>query len=526
MISPQKQIWHCFGCGAGGDVFGFVVDFEHINKFEAAKKLAKRVNVEIPDFKKDSPQISKEERKKQETRFEKGLRLLDWTAEVYHKVLNKILLDRDNPITQYCLNRGLTQEIIEKFKIGYAPKNAFLLNLVKKYGVNDQMMFDIGVFKEVSDSVFKDKFVDRLMIPVSDKQGRTVGFTGRVLPYDTSERPKYLNSPQTEWFNKSELWFGFHLSRKEIMQSKKAMVVEGNMDVISSFSKGLEFTLAAQGTSFTEKQIRLLKQTTQKVWLAFDNDNAGKIAGTKFFKEATKAGLSVYKVLIPKEFKDLDEYIQSEDFEDNLEVKPFLDYLLEEEKYDLTSHDLEKQKQAVIDVIDVMSVLDQLSLEQYLHRLNQVTGISLNTLQILVREAKKNQISYTKKEIASLEFKADAKQKEQGRSLLLSLQKLAAFYINFDKDKLPEEGVLSGLFVLLKDMVVELQDYENMGDYIRENKNNLDLIWEEGVAEKDENNLKSLLSSLVQFVDQNATDKFLIDKEKAEIYLKVKSLIK
>ena len=155
IISPAKQIWHCFGCGAGGDVFGFVSLIENIEKIEALKKLAKTYSVEIPEFKPNPNQTPEQritieqETKKQITRFESGQKMLAFGASVYHKILLKLLQNPNSEVTKYCLERGLTIEIIKKFQLGYAPKGNWLLNFLQEHNLDLDLALEVGLFKDL-----------------------------------------------------------------------------------------------------------------------------------------------------------------------------------------------------------------------------------------------------------------------------------------------------------------------------------------------------------------------------------------
>ena len=168
---------------------------------------------------------------------------------------------------------------------------------------------------------YKDKFLERLMIPIRDLDGATVGFTGRILQ-ESPNRPKYLNSSDSQWFQKGSLWFGLDLAKRSIIKNKKALIVEGNMDVLAAHEAGFSFAIASQGTSFTLTQIQILQRLTKTVWLAFDNDLAGQIAAEKFFIMATKMGLQVWQVIIPSIFKDLDEFLHFKMKKEEIFQKP------------------------------------------------------------------------------------------------------------------------------------------------------------------------------------------------------------
>jgi DNA primase len=529
IINNDKGIWHCFGCGAGGDVFAFVTQIENITKKEALEKLAKKAGVKLEkltstnSIRSESGSEIVTEKHESTSTFQQGLKLLEWSGDVYHKILLKVLQDRNNPITQYCLDRGLTQEIIQKFKLGYAPKGNFLLELVKKHGMSTDLMLSIGVLKlkastdnnpsQVVDvTQLSDKFADRLMIPVLNRQAQLVGFTGRVLPYDKTERPKYLNSPQTEWFNKSDLWYGWNLAKAQIIQTKRALIVEGNMDVISSFKHGFEYTIASQGTSFTETQLKVLKSITKTIWLAFDNDEAGKISSDKFFKSASGFGFTVHKVLIPSDYKDLDDYLSAQNPQ-RLEVVAYLDWILNERGIELRSSDSAVQKNTILGMLDLMQNLDALSKEQYLKKLSDISKISLNTLQSFLPDPQNTQ------QVG--DFSAD-----ESLAMAVSLDQLA--YSNWQNlfaavlADYPHKLVLiKQSYILLNKILPQLAGFIDYDDYLEQNSEVLGFI----KAEKPElaklETLDVLWKSITHFLDNHITS-FILDQNLKDIYLTIK----
>jgi len=407
MISPDKQIWHCFGCGVGGTMFTFVEMFENISKREALHILAKKAGVKLDDFKSKNSNLGNSQNQDsnnsqdsdtQASNYQKGFQILEWTAEIYHKFLLKLLQDRQNPVTKYCLERGFTSKIISQFKIGYAPNGSQILGFAKKFNLDLDLLEKTGILKKFDSGTYKDKYQDRLVFPIFDLKGRVAGFTGRVLPYDKSDRPKYLNSPQTEWFNKSEIWFGWHLARRSILQEKKAFLVEGNVDVVSAFKSDLENVLASQGTSFTTSQLKILHRLVKTVVLAFDNDNAGLIAQDKLYVEAAKNNFEIQKLIIPSDFKDLDEWLSSSDFPgiEHLPIKPYLDYVLEREGRFLGGGDVDKQQKSLKQFLDLVSYNSPTIREHYLQKLEKITGFSKKSLDlelgVYVDRNQKNQL--------------------------------------------------------------------------------------------------------------------------------------
>ncbi len=523
IISPQKGIWHCFGCGVGGDIFKFVEEFEHITKSEALQILAKKAGVELEKI--ERKQISPQQINQQE----QGFKYLEFGATTYHKILLKLLQDKDNRITQYCLSRGLTMEIINQFQIGYAPTNNFLLKLGQKHGLDNQILLDIGLLKEVETADvktdaknIKDKFTDRLMLPIWDKTGRVIGFTGRSIPPDKVERPKYLNSPQNNWFNKSQIWYGWHLARTHILQEKKAIVVEGNMDVVASFQAGLQYTMASQGTSFTPAQVKMLSTITKTVWLAFDNDEAGKLSSDKFFKLASQNNLSVQKVIIPQNYKDLDEYLKSEfagvpAANINLETKLYLDYILSAQSANLLSKHAEIQKQTILYILDLASSLDDISKEQYLIKLSNITKLSVASLSSQLEKITKsisNNNFPEEEAVPEISSFVNKSKTEKYQRILVSWQNLIALYLNNYT-----ENKLDVLYKLLKVVLPEDLIDNNIEEYIIRNQNELELITEN--IKQSQQTSQLWLESISSFIDNN-TIIFFQNPELQDYYLKWK----
>ncbi len=530
IISPDKKIWHDFGSGDGGDVFEFVSRMENINRFEAMKKLAQKVGVKV-EFNSQSidQSIPSQGEKKSKTKFQKGLDLLEWSAKIYHRILLKVLQSRSNSITQYCLQRGLSQEIIETFHLGYAPKDNFLISLSRRYNLHKELLYEVGLLKQVENKngqkEYRDKFSDRLMIPVKDLGGRVVGFTGRVLPNDALDRPKYLNSPQTEWFNKSKIWYGFDLNRKNFVHNRIALIVEGNMDVIAAYRNGLKFALASQGTSFTTEQLRILKSYVDTIWMAFDNDDAGQIAGRKLFLEATTLGFSAKKLIIPENYKDIDEYlddlgktVEQKNLQASLKVVNYIDWQIDQKATILSGDNLERQRMALTELTKLLNVVDRVSAEQYAGRLSKLTGVSRSTVLSLI---KPNSLQ-TKPVLSSERETKENQDVRRYKEILVAWQKLAAYYLFFEGAK-PTEQFVSNLFELLKTFFESLSEEGLLEEYLTKNRAMLELVWEEAKENASEEYLHRLKQMLLSFVDQRV-DRFLLDPNKYQTYLELKKI--
>ncbi len=513
MINDPKGIWHCFVCGAGGDIFKFVCDYENISKRQVLEKLAKKSGVALQRLEKKSSTDSENTVDTiTESEYEQGLHILAWTTTVYHQVLLKILENRAHPVTQYCLERNILPTTIAQFQLGYAPKGGFLLNLMKQHGLDISLAIKIGVIRQADSNEPRDKFTDRLMIPIKSRQGKVVGFTARNFPYDTSERPKYLNSSQSQWFNKSEIWFGWDIARSHIIQAKHAIIVEGNMDVVAGFQHGIRTTLASQGTSFTLDQLKILKQITKSIWVAFDNDEAGIKSGLKLFEMGVQLGFNVEKVLIPLEFKDLDEYLQTG--KADIQSVNYIQWYIDHTQNKLQSRDLAIQKNALYEILRLIKPLDPISQRQYIQQLALTCGLGANALEkaldgVVLDNKLTNEQLKSGENLPNLTIV-----RRQYTDILVAWQYIAS--TQYGK---PESVLHKQLFVLLKKFLIDLQSYADFDDYQTKEKAVLDLVREQQptVQLHIENNLRIIL----HFLDQHINE-FLLDENIIDVYLQIK----
>jgi|688.fasta_scaffold09067_4 DNA primase len=528
VISPEKGFWHCFGCGAGGDVFKFVTEYENISKKDALEKLAKKAGVLLQtNFKPKATSLSQsasEVETPEISSFELGYKYLDWTALVYHKLLKKILKDRNHPVTIYCLERHLSEDIIDTFLLGYAPSGNFLGQLAGKHGLSKDLLVEVGLLKKVQTD-FKDKFSHRIVIPVWDRFGKVVGYTARVLPGDKGDRPKYLNSPQTDWFNKSSLWYGYHLNQKEIRKQKEVIVVEGNMDVIAAYQSGLKNVLASQGTSFTQNQLLLLKPLQAKIRLAFDNDEAGKVSGRKFYLESTKIGLDVYQVLIPENFKDLDEYLTSlkaNNLDPKVELKSisYLEFVLQKLENQLRSTNLEVQKEAITNLLELLAVNDRLTQEHFLDKIAVLTKKSRFALNGEMQKVSKQKPTLNEHKEVQIEVKNND---EVQNAILVAFQNLTAFYVqkksslNSGKELLAS-SLLASFYALLRTIIPTLNTTETFEEYLQNNQSIFDLIMQNQIPEPE--NLQQNISVYLN----SHLHSFSSDQDLQKIWLQTKQL--
>ena len=297
-VNPGKNMFYCFGCHEGGDIFKFIMKIENCGFMDALKLLAARYGIPVPEKQKTSAEIKRE--KQRESIADAN----SLAARFFQACLLKTAYGK--PALAYLAGRGITADIIERFSIGYALNNfsALLISLGKR-GCTASLLEAAGLVAKGRNGYY-DKFRNRVMIPIKDPRGRIVGFGGRVLDNST---PKYLNTSETQWFNKRRLLFGLDIAAKSIRQSRQAIIVEGYMDAISLHAAGIDNVVASMGTAFAEEQAKLLKRLADEVIFCYDSDNAGRNASVRAVSIARRAGLKVRIAGVP-EGKDPDEFVR------------------------------------------------------------------------------------------------------------------------------------------------------------------------------------------------------------------------
>lgn len=296
-VTPEKQIFHCFGCNVGGDVFKFLMLKENLSFYEAVKSLAEQAGVVIPED--DSPAAHK-----RDARRESLKQLNNLAKEFFVKNLQH---HEAAAARRYLEGRGLSTEVLERFQMGFArPGWQVLLDYLGKKGFKDQDIVEAGLAVKGETGRIYDRFRNRVMFPIWDASGRVVGFGGRVLD-DTP--PKYLNSPETAFFNKGRILYGLHQARQSIREKGYVIIVEGYMDVITAHQYGITNTAASLGTAFTVEHGRLLMNYSRNVVIAYDADAAGVAATIRGLDVLQDLGCEVSVVSIP-DGKDPDDFLR------------------------------------------------------------------------------------------------------------------------------------------------------------------------------------------------------------------------
>jgi DNA primase len=311
-LSPEKQLWHCYGCQKGGDHFTFIQDIEHLSDFKSALRLlADKTGVVLEE----SPGAGRQRELKKTIQ-----RLNAMAAQYFHHIL------LENPAGRKALiqleSRGVTRQSMSEFQLGFAPAGQHKDNLVRflrKHGVPDGEMLEAGLAVRYSSHPdpppqggrevgIWDRFRQRIMIPIHDEHGDLVGFGGRVI--DDSQQPKYLNTSQTALYDKGRTLFNLYRARKSIHEQKHAVLMEGYFDAITAWQAGVTNVVTTSGTALTEHQVRLLKRETQELLLAFDRDDAGMSATQRAIELASRSGTYIKVVRVPQG-KDPDDYLRA-----------------------------------------------------------------------------------------------------------------------------------------------------------------------------------------------------------------------
>lgn len=384
VISPEKQIWHCFGCGKGGDILSFVMEKEGLSFPETLKILADKAGV-----------VLKHENPEKQAKKSRLLEILDLAAKYFEFVLNS---ETGKGAREYLAKRSLTEENIKYWRIGYSPDTwdslyKFLqARPLKGPKYSDQEIFDAGLIikkdKFSNGSNYYDRFRGRIMFPITDATGRIIAFTARISPEKekTEKTAKYVNSPQSSIFDKSKVLFALDKAKNEIKNKDLAVIVEGQMDAISCHNHNINNVVASSGTALTKEQITLIKRYTNKVALVFDMDAAGQIAVDRGVRECLAQGMNVKVITLPSG-KDPDESLRNDaselergvaqaannelkDFENNYKkpienAKSILEYYFEKSATGLDLHLLENKLKVRDEMFKILVLVPDKSEQGY-----------------------------------------------------------------------------------------------------------------------------------------------------------------
>lgn len=402
-VAEDKQIFHCFGCGKGGTVFNFLQEIEGISFPESVKRVADLEHLSV-DFDWSEPREVADTPENQQRRS--LLQLHSKAAELYHHILVNTKIGE--PALNYLLERGLTQELIETFQIGFAPQKRDFLSQVFKNEQLDETLFEpSGLFVQRDNGTFLDRFYQRIMFPINDPQGNVIAFSGRLLKtadFPGDEMPKYLNSPETTLFNKRETLFNFDKARKEIRKENTVLLFEGFMDVIAAWQSGVKSGVASMGTSLTNEQIRRLERVAKEVVICYDGDNAGVQATNRaiqLLQENSHFDLSI--VSIPEKL-DPDEYVRkygAEAFQNlaNHGRETVFSFKMNYHRLTRNMNNEKEQLDYVNELLrELTNVQSPLERDRYLNQIAQEFQLSVHSLEEQFNQLKQAQRSVQRQE--------------------------------------------------------------------------------------------------------------------------------
>ena len=367
MVSPEKGIWHDFSANKGGDIFTFVMEVEGISFKEAMEKLAAQAGVDLTKYSGGDPEVAK-----RKVRAKEALAL----ATKYYQAC----LIRSKSVCEYVFyKRNLNRQTVAEFKIGYAPASGkALLEVLKKRGFTEKELDSAGLLNQYKSDLFRN----RMMVPFIDTTGNIIGFTARVL--DKSE-PKYLNTPETILFNKSRFIFGLHNAKEAIRRNNYVVIVEGNMDVISSHQAGVKEAVATSGTAMTEQHLKALSNLTSDIRLAYDSDAAGVKATERAIMLAENLGIELTVISNYHGAKDPDELIQKDPklWQQAVEERiPAVDWLLQEYEKNLNLKlATDKKKYSDIALRLLSYIKDEIEHASYEKKIADKLGVDVEVLR-------------------------------------------------------------------------------------------------------------------------------------------------
>ena len=440
MVSPEKQIFHCFGCGKGGDIFTFTEEIEGIDFPSAIKELAEKAGVKLPEH----SSIKKEP-------TDKLFEINEQTCELYEKELWK---PGNKRVLKYLTDRGMEEEIIKTFRLGVAPVNGdIIVEELTEIGYTKEDLIKTGVAKERNGRVL-DQFYNRITFPIMNAGGRVVGFTARVLD---DSLPKYVNTPETPIYHKSQVLFCFDKAKEHIRKQDHVIVVEGQMDAIFSYQAGVKNVVASSGTALTETQLDLIKRFTKNIKMSFDVDMAGQNATRRAIELAWDRDFNIKVIKIP-EGKDPADLVKNDPkkwVEACRKAKYVVDYIFDStfEKYNITN--ILDKKQATRELLVTIKKLpDPVERDHYLNLLATRVGVSSAALEAALAKVKSVEPRGAK---VSGQPAAGTKSQAQSReeytlSMLLIMPQYSEFFFNkLVPDDFQQENI--------KTLVVAIQKY-------------------------------------------------------------------
>jgi DNA primase len=372
-VSPQKQIFKCFGCNVGGDVITFYMKIENLSFKEAVKNLCEKLGIDY--------EYSKSKEIKPTAEIKKILDINRIALNFFKKHLKN-----NKPVLDYLFNRGLKEKTIDIFDLGYAPRGSHLRDYLFTLGFSLEDLKKAGLINEKEE----DKFQGRIIIPLIDHNKKLIGFTGRIFP-ESDYGPKYLNSPETILFKKSKFIYGLVYALEELSKEKELIITEGQFDVMLAYQYSVKNIAAISGTSITLDHINIIKKYTQNIALAFDNDEAGFKAELKAALLAFSKNINVYKIVF-QEGKDLaDFFLKNENNLNKIKKIYYIDYILEWAQNNLDLNVIDGKWQFLNIALPLLKQIDNIKQAYYIQKISEM--IKLNE-SFIIKELEKINYPY------------------------------------------------------------------------------------------------------------------------------------
>lgn len=499
-VSSEKQIYKCFVCGESGNVFNFVINYEHISFIEAVEKLAKDIGMDVG--------ITEKKIDKNEKYYE----IMDIANKFYQ---NNLVSSEGNIAREYLKKRYLNKEIIDEFGIGLSlNKRDLLTNLLvsKGHSLEELNLIDLS-------NTNHDTYINRIMFPLQNKDGKVIGFSGRI--YDNSNLNKYQNTKETPIFKKRENLFNYHRAKEYIRKEKSVIVMEGFMAVIRSYTIGVRNVIATMGTALSHEQALLIKKLSNNIYLCYDGDDAGATATLTSGDEFTKMGCNVFVIPLSDKL-DPDDYILKfgeEKFKELIDnAVSFSEYKIKQtrKKYNLSNID-DKTNYVNTVLLEISKVQDEIKSEIMLKKLAEDTNMWYNTLEKKLMELKNAGKSVVKKE--DLVIKKDKK-----NGYLKAMQSLVYYALNSPRaiTLIDNSNVYipnSDIRLLLNEIIAYYNRYSQINEadfYTYLSQTNIDL----------ENVLKKILSDDYPEMNMDNINESLLAIKKYNIALEIKKLEK
>lgn len=381
MVNEEKQMWHCFGCQKSGDIFGFVMEMEGLEFREALKNLADKAGVKLQNF---NPQKTEEKNR--------TIEILELATKFYEVQLWKGA-GREK-IIKYLKERGLTEETIKEFRLGYAPDGwRNVLNFLTKRGYSLAEILKTGLLVEKNtnqNASHYDRFRDRIMFPISDYSGKVLGYSARVAPGGDESQAKYVNTPETEVYHKSQVLYGLDKAKTEIKKKDAIILVEGNMDVIAMHQAGMKNVSAVSGTALTQEQVEIIKRYTRNIKMFFDMDSAGEAATKKSIKLclSKEMAVSIINISEGKDAADLAKDNPEELRKSVKEALQVMEYFFQKTFAKFNKKEVEGKKKITNELLEIISILENdVEKNHWLRKLAEELDISELALTDMLKKA-------------------------------------------------------------------------------------------------------------------------------------------